>query len=217
METALTLEQTLAELDWTGMGAQLDREGFAVLPGFLDDSQVGQLADETRGGPLAAALRAGFYKHLVGVANRWNEVLGEKRRFPATLDAFVGGDARAMTTSSTTLLREGAHGPLHQCLTDDRGFPLQLAAVLNRPGEDFTGGEFVMVERRPRMQSRPIVVPLRRADVAIITTARRPHKGTRGYYRVELKHAVSRVRSGERLGWELLLHDAPRPLPRERR
>jgi hypothetical protein len=212
----MSMERAIAKLDWPGIGAQLDQEGFAILAGFLDEGQVRQLAEngDTQAAhhALAAEMRTGFYKHLVSVANRWNDVLNAPQRYPATLEEFLGRsrDRRVHGgPASTTRLREGEYQPLQQWTDGDRTFPLQLAALLSEPGRDFTGGEFVMTEQRPRMQSRPIVLPLRKGDVAIITTAKRPHKGTQGYYRVNLRHAVSRVHSGERVGWELLLHDAP--------
>ena len=98
--------------------------------------------------------------------------------------------------------------PLHQCDAGEQVFPMQVVALLSEPGIDFLGGEFVMTEQRPRMQSRPMVLPLKRGDAAIISTAKRPFKGTKGYYRVNLKHAISRVLRGERIGLELTFHDA---------
>ena len=131
--------------------------------------------------------------------------------YPDTLDAFLVQNRQARQVrpqSSLSRLREGDYQPLHQRSDGRRVFPLQLAALLSEPDKDFSGGEFVMTEQRPRMQSRPIVLPLRKGDLAIITVAQRPHKGTKGYYRVNLRHAISRVRSGERIGLDLVLHDA---------
>ena len=163
--------------------------------------------------PLVTDLRTSFYRHLAPVANRWNELLDVSHRYPDTLDTFSlqnrkAGQARSQ--SNLSRLREGDYQALHQRSDGEHVFPLQLVALLSEPGKDFTGGEFVMTEQRPRMQSRPMVPPLRRGNVAIIAVAQRPHKGTKGYYRGNLKHAISRVRSGERIGLKLLFHDARR-------
>jgi len=230
-------EGVIARLDWAAIMVQLDQEGYAVLPGVLSESQVRDLAalrdspsidhgvslaseDLGRGDlfyfaqslpPLVADLRACFYKHLVPVANRWNEVLDVAHRYPGTLDTFLVQNRKAgqiFPQSNLSRLREGDYAALYQRSDGEQVFPLQLVALLSAPGKDFTGGEFVMTERRPRMQSRPMVLPLRQGDMAIISVAQRPHRGTKGYYRVNLKHAISRVRSGERIGLELVLHDA---------
>lgn len=156
--------------------------------------------------------RTALYHRLVGIANRWNETLGVAHRYPAELDEFVRRNRKAgQTRAQSHLSRLGAedHVSLHQRNNGSQVFPLQIIAVLSEPGVDFQGGEFVMTEQRPRMQSRPAVLPLKLGDAAIITTAERPFKGTKGYYRVNLKHAISRVRQGERVGMELSFHDAP--------
>jgi len=233
----MTTEEAIARLDWTSIGMELDQEGYAIFPGLLSESQVRDLAalrdsasidhevslarEELGDGdpscfsqtlhPLVADLRTSFYKHLAPVANHWNDVLGVSRRYPDTLDAFLVQNRRAgqiRSQSNVTRLREGDYQALHQRSDGEQVFPLQLVALLCEPGEDFTGGEFVMTEQRPRVQSRPIVLPLHKGDMAIIVVAQRPHKGAKGYYRVNFKHAISRVRSGERIGLELLLHDA---------
>lgn len=215
-------------LDWPRIEAQLGQEGHAVLPGALGEAQVAELvrlcgahgaigtslaaAGLGRGErfalpatPLLAEMRRQFYRHLAPVANRWNAALDVAHSYPGTLQELpVGGERH----SCLTLLRADDHEALHQYGELPQAFPLQLVALLSEPGKDFTGGEFVMTEQRPRMQSRPIVLPLRRGDVAVIAVARRPHKGSAGHYRVNLKHAVSRVRSGERIGLELLFDDA---------
>jgi hypothetical protein len=230
-------EEVIARLDWVRIGMELDQEGYASLPGLLGESQVRDLAalgdsaamnekvslasqDVGRGelryfsealSPLIADLRRCFYRHLAPVANRWNEALGLSHRYPNTLDVFLNQNRRAGQTrsqSNLSRLREGDYEALHQRSEGEQIFPLQLVALLSAPGKDFIGGEFVMTEQRPRMQSRPMVLPLHRGDIAIISVAKRPHKGTKGYYRVNLKHAISRVRSGERVGLELMLHDA---------
>ncbi len=155
--------------------------------------------------------RSAFYRHLASIANRWHEVLSVEYRYPAKLDDFLKRNRRAgqvRPQSHLNWLGAEDYLALHQRGGGEHVFPLQVVALLSEPGGDFEGAEFVMTEQRPRMQSRPMVLPLKRADAAIICTAERPFKGSRGYYRVNLKHAVSRVRSGERVGLELSFHDA---------
>lgn len=156
--------------------------------------------------------RTALYRRLVAIANRWNEALGVAQRYPAALEDFLRHNHKAgQTRAQSHLSRLGVedHVALHQRNDGAQVFPLQIVAVLSKPGTDFQGGEFVMTEQRPRMQSHPMVLPLQLGDVAVIATAQRPFKGTQGYHRVNLKHAVSRVRQGERIGLELLFHDAP--------
>ncbi|HEY4804146.1 MAG TPA: 2OG-Fe(II) oxygenase [Paraburkholderia sp.] len=230
---------TIAELDWSAIAAQLDSEGYAVLPRLLAADQARALAsDAVMSNPLRrvsldsvdlgcgdllyfdegmpqpwAQWRTDFYRHLAPVANRWNETLGMTYRFPADLHEFLARNQRAGQTqaqSHLNRLRADDYLALHQRSDGEHVFPLQVVVLLTEPGRDFTGGELVMTEQRPRMQSRPMVVPLGLGDAAIITTAQRPFKGSSGYYRVNLRHAVSRVRGGERIGMELSFHDAPR-------
>jgi hypothetical protein len=161
--------------------------------------------------PLAGLCSA-FYRQLAPIANRWNEMLDSHERYPAEFTDFQrqcrdAGQSRPL--SAISCLRKADYQALHQNADGDCIFPLQLIVLLSEPERDFTGGEFVMVEQRPRMQSRPIVLPLRQGDAAIIPVADRPCKGGNGYYRVRLKHAISRVKGGERIGVELLFHDGP--------
>jgi hypothetical protein len=166
--------------------------------------------------PLPAPLeelRNAFYRGLAPIANRWKDALDIPHRYPDTLDAFLMQNRKAgqvWAQSNLTRLPADGYQTLHQRSDGEQVFPLQLVALLSEPEKDFTGGEFVMTEQRPRMQSRPMVLPLRRGDVAVIAVAQRPFKGSKGYYRVNLKHAISRVRSGERIGLELMFHDAKR-------
>ncbi|WP_325072850.1 2OG-Fe(II) oxygenase [Paraburkholderia acidisoli] len=156
--------------------------------------------------PPLAAWREGWYRYLAPIANGWSEALGEAYRYPAEWSAFVERDraeAPMRAQSYVSRLRAEDFLALHQCTSGERVFPLQVVALLSAPGEDFTGGEFVMTEQRPRMQSRPMVVPLGLGDAAIIATAQRPFHGANGVYRVNLKHAISRVREGERVGLEV--------------
>lgn len=224
-------------LDWTAIATQLDSEGFCLLPGLLGADVARGLARQAaasnasrvtlessdlgrgelfyfRAGlpPPLAQWRTELYRCLVVIANRWNETLGIDHRCPAELEDFLRLNREAgQTRAQSHLSRLGVedHVSLHQRKDGEQVFPLQVVALLSEPGTDFHGGEFVMTEQRPRMQSRPLVLPLKLGDAAIIATAERPFKGTKGYYRVNLKHAVSRVRKGERIGLELSFHDAP--------
>jgi hypothetical protein len=159
-----------------------------------------------------AQWRVDLYRQLAPIANRWNEMIGMPYRFPAELDEFLERNRRAGQTQSQSHLNQigtDEYLALHQRSDGEHVFPLQVVALLTEPGKDFTGGELVLTEQRPRMQSRPTVVPLGLGEAAIIATAQRPFKGSSGYYRVNLRHAISRVRSGERIGAELSFHDAP--------
>jgi hypothetical protein len=234
----MTSPDTLIDrLDWAGIGAQLDAEGCCLLPGLLGAEAARRLArrmpvaadgegasrrgadpgnaevfyfDSALPAPLDA-WRTAFYGHLAAIANRWNDTLGMDDRYPATLGDFLRRNRKAgQTRGQSYLSRLGVedHVPLHQRNAGEEVFPLQLVALLSEPGTDFQGGEFVMTEQRPRMQSRPMVLPLGLGDAALIATAQRPFKGSKGHYRVNLKHAIGRVRQGERIGLELSFHDA---------
>lgn len=228
---------TIDRLDWADISLQLDAEGFCLLPGLLGADVARGLAKQTTasdasrvtlassdlgrgellyfGAGLPAPLeswRAAFYRRLAVIANRWNETLGIDGRYPTELEDFLRRNQKAgQTRAQSHLSRLGVedHVSLHQRNDGEQVFPMQIVALLSEPGADFQGGEFVMTEQRPRMQSRPLVLPLKLGDAAIIATAERPFKGTKGYYRVNLKHAISRVRKGERIGLELSFHDAP--------
>jgi uncharacterized protein len=158
-----------------------------------------------------AALRAALYPPLAAVANAWRSTLGQTELFPGTLDAYLARcHAAGQTRPTPLLLRYGPGGfnCLHQDLYGDLVFPLQVTVLLNAPGEDFTGGEFVMVEQRPRAQSRAIVVPLRQGEAVIFPVHHRPASGTRGPYRLTMRHGVSRIHSGRRHTLGLIFHDA---------
>ena len=160
---------------------------------------------------LVTTLRSACYLQLAPIANRWNERLRVDVRYPGTHAQFIAGCHEAGQTRPTPLLLQygpGDYNCLYQDLYGECVFPLQLAILLSEPGEDFTGGEFVMTEQRPRMQSRPEVVPLRRGDAVIFAVHHRPVSGTRGVYRVNLRHGVSRVRSGQRSTLGVIFHDA---------
>lgn len=233
-----TSTTAIDDLDWAMIAAQLDVEGYALLPGLISGDQAAivrqqideadathpaTLAEQKLGSgdlfyfrePLPAQVltwRHSLYRHLVPIANEWNDRLKVAYRYPATLEAFLVQNRDAGQTkpiSRLSRLRTDDYLALHQRAQGTHVFPMQAVALLSEPGRHFTGGEFVMTEQRPRMQSRPMVLPLKLGDMAIITTAQRPLRGTKGYYRVNLRHAISRVRSGERIGMEMSFHDAP--------
>jgi uncharacterized protein len=160
---------------------------------------------------LIADLRATFYEHLVEIANRWHAALGIARRFPASHEKFLTQCHTAGQTRPTPLLlRYGVndYNCLHQDIYGEHVFPLQLTVLLSDPERNFAGGEFVLTEQRPRMQSRAQVVPLRRGEAVIFAVRHRPVQGTRGVYRVNMRHGVSRLRSGERYTCGIIFHDA---------
>ncbi|MDQ7973376.1 MAG: 2OG-Fe(II) oxygenase [Rhodocyclaceae bacterium] len=225
-------------LDWAAARTALDAEGAAVLPGLLTPSEceaAAALYDQparfrsrvvmARHGfgrgeyqyfayplpPAVAALRSAFYPHLAPIANRWQAAMGLPARFPPAHDEFLARCHAAGQQRPTPLLLrygEGDFNCLHQDLYGEHVFPLQVVVLLSEPGRDFEGGEFVMTEQRPRMQSRPMVLPLRQGDGAVFAVHHRPVQGTRGVYRVNLRHGVSRVRSGRRHTLGLIFHDA---------
>ena len=158
-----------------------------------------------------AELRAGVYPQLVPIANRWNQAMGVDVHYPDRHAEFLQRCHQAGQTRPTPLLLQyetGDYNCLHQDVYGEHVFPLQLAILLSAPDRDFTGGEFVMTEQRPRMQSRPMVVPLRQGDGVVFAVHHRPVQGTRGVYRVNLRHGVSRIRSGNRHTAGIIFHDA---------
>lgn len=158
-----------------------------------------------------ADLRAWLYPRLVPIANRWNEAMSIDVRYPATHAKFLERCHQAGQLRPTPLLLQyqaGDYNCLHQDLYGEQVFPLQVATLLSEPGRDFTGGEFVLTEQRPRMQSRPEVVPLRQGDAVVFAVHHRPVQGTRGAYRVNMRHGVSRLRSGRRHTLGIIFHDA---------
>ena len=224
--------------DWAHVWEHLDGHGWAVLPKLLSTSEARALASlygddslfrsrivMSRHGfgrgeykyfkyPLPetiAALRVSLYPHLAPVANRWNEAMGIEVRYPHALTDFLERCHAAGQTRPTPLLlqyEEGDFNALHQDVYGEHVFPLQAMVLLSRPGDDFAGGEFVLVEQRPRMQSRLEVVPLTQGDAAIWAVRHRPVRGTRGSYRVNMRHGVSRIRSGHRQTAGVIFHDA---------
>ena len=225
-------------LDWPQIVNDLDSYGCAVAKGVLLPEQCRGLAklyehDDlfrsrivmARHGfgrgeykywayPLPAAvatLRGALYPRLVEIANRWNETLKIEARYPAAHAEYLEQCHKAGQTKPTPLLLqygEGDFNCLHQDVYGDLVFPLQVAFLLSDPGKDFTGGEFVLTEQRPRMQSRAEVVRLGQGDGVIFAVHHRPVQGTRGAYRVNLRHGVSRIRSGHRHTMGIIFHDA---------
>lgn len=225
-------------VDWVRAAEGLEARGNAVLEGLLGPDECRALAalydDPTafrsrivmgrhgfgRGEyqyfryPLpefVAELRTAVYLHLAPIANRWNEAMGIEVRYPPVLAEFLERcHAAGQVKPTPLLLRYDAEdfNCLHQDLYGEHVFPLQLAILLSEPGRDFTGGEFVMTEQRPRMQSRAEVVPLRQGDGVVFAVSHRPVRGTRGVYRVNLRHGVSRVRTGRRHTAGIIFHDA---------
>lgn len=160
---------------------------------------------------MVAGLRDALYPHLQPIANHWNAAMGIDVRYPAQHADFIARCHAVGQLRPTPLLLQYAPGDyncLHQDLYGEHVFPLQVAILLSEPGHDFTGGEFVLTEQRPRMQSRAEVVPLRQGDAVAFAVHHRPVQGTRGIYRVNLRHGVSRVRSGQRHTVGIIFHDA---------
>lgn len=160
---------------------------------------------------LIQTLRDRLYEPLVPLANRWNAAMGIDVRYPPTHAQFIARCHDAGQCRPTPLLLqygEGDYNCLHQDLYGEHVFPLQVAILLSEPGQDFSGGEFVLTEQRPRMQSRPEVVPLRQGDAVVFAVHHRPVQGSRGHYRVNLRHGVSRIRSGHRHTVGIIFHDA---------
>jgi hypothetical protein len=225
-------------IDWARVSAELDARGNTTVQGLLDAKECRAMAalyaEERpfrskvvmgrhgfgRGEykyfayPLPdtiAQLRQAFYPRLAPIANRWNEALRSDVRFPQSHAEFLARCRVAGQVRPTPLLLQYAaddYNCLHQDLYGEHVFPLQVAILLSAPQQDFTGGEFVLTEQRPRMQSRPEVVPLQQGDGVIFAVHHRPVQGTRGVYRVNLRHGVSRVRSGHRHTLGVIFHDA---------
>jgi hypothetical protein len=161
--------------------------------------------------PQVAALRDALYRKLAPIANRWWERLGKRERFPAELPDYLArchDNGQGLPTPLLLRYGPGDYNCLHQDLYGELWFPLQAALLLDEPGRDFEGGEFVLVEQRPRMQSRPIVVPLRRGECVLFACNERPRAGVRGYHRSMMRHGVSELRSGERYTLGVIFHDA---------
>ena len=232
------LAERVQAIDWAAVARELDAQGAArierlLMPGectglaalYAHDERFRSRVVMARHGfgrgeyryfryPLPAPiaeLREAFYAPLAPIANRWHDALGIAVRFPATHAEFIARCHAAGQVEPTPLLLQygaGDYNCLHQDLYGEHVFPLQVVLLLSEPGRDFEGGEFVMTEQRPRMQSRPIVLTLRQGDAAVIAVQHRPVQGTRGIYRVNMRHGVSRLLSGHRHTAGIIFHDA---------
>jgi hypothetical protein len=225
-------------IPWSTIETELDNFGCAILKavlsrtdcemlaaGYPDDSQFRKRIVMARHGfgrgeykyfnyplpDLVSDLRQTLYPPLARTANRWNELMGIDVRYPDRHEAFIERCHEAGQDRPTPLLLEygeGDYNCLHQDIYGVHVFPLQVAFLLSKPQEDFTGGEFVLTEQRPRMQSRAEIVPLQQGDAVIFPVSQRPVKGTRGHYRVNMRHGVSRLRSGKRHTLGIIFHDS---------
>ena len=230
--------QALDRYDWVAINQDLDNQGYAVLKNLLpadhcqtiaalyDDDNIFRskiiMAKHGFGSgeyqyfnyPLPniiAELRTELYSKLVSTANRWQEQLNLEARFPEQYADFIEQCHQAEQTKPTPLLvkyKADDYNCLHQDLYGEQVFPLQLAVLLSRPEMDFSGGQFVLTEQRPRMQSKVEIVPLKQGDAVIFAVRQRPVAGKRGYYRVNMRHGVSRIKSGLRYVLGVIFHDA---------
>lgn len=228
----------LQAFDWARIADELDTHGCAMLEALLSPQECVALAGLYAGDEgfrsrvvmgrhgfgrgeyryfsyplpeLVAELRSAAYPRLAPIANRWNASMGLPVRYPASHAEFMARCHAAGQRRPTPLLLQygaGDYNCLHQDLYGEHVFPLQLAILLSEPGRDFGGGEFVLTEQRPRMQSRVEAVPLRQGDAVVFAVHQRPLQGTRGTYRVTMRHGVSRVRSGHRHTLGIIFHDA---------
>jgi hypothetical protein len=230
--------QRLAGVDWRGIAGAMDADGFATIPGVLDAAECGSLVALYGDGsrfrsrivmerhayglgeyqyfayplpPLVAALRPALYRHLAPLANAWGRRLGGAAEYPPSCEEFLQRCHAAGQVNPTPLLlryEAGGFNCLHQDRYGELAFPLQATVLLSRPGVDFAGGEFLLVEQRPRAQSRAMVAPLAQGDLVLFPNALRPVAGARGDYRVNLRHGVSRVTAGRRWTLGVIFHDA---------
>ncbi len=229
---------TLDDIPWEQVARHLDAEGNAIIKSILSPDQCDQIRDlydnddlfrsnvvmERHGfgrgeyryfryplPDLVRDLRTSLYPHLVSTANKWNEAMGIDVRYPRTHAEYIRRCHEAGQDKPTPLLLKYGtedYNCLHQDLYGEHVFPLQIAVLLSAPDGDFTGGEFVMTEQRPRMQSRPMVVPLRKGDGVVFAVHHRPVQSKKSIYRVNLRHGVSRLRSGSRHTLGIIFHDA---------
>jgi uncharacterized protein len=232
------IQARVERIDWERIYADLDAHGWAIAPKLLTPAEadaVAGLYDRSDGfrshvimgrhgfgrgeykyfsyplPPIIQSLRAATYPHLVPVANKWHERMSKEVRFPANHAAFLDRCHKAGQVRPTPLLLQYApdyYNCLHRDLYGEHVFPIQIAILLDQPGEDFEGGEFVMTEQRPRMQTRAMVLPLKKGDAAIFAVNSRPMKGVRGDYQVKLNHGVSKLYSGKRHTVGVIFHDA---------
>jgi uncharacterized protein len=238
LKPAVSIEARLERVDWADVAHALDERGWATTPPLLTAAECAELIcvypDERRFRsrvdmarfrfgvgeykyfahplpPVVLGLRRHAYLRLAPIASGWEAALGTDLRYPPDLESFLAICAEHGQIKPTPLMlryEAGGYNCLHQDLYGDVAFPLQMTCLLSRPGVDFMGGEFLLVEQRPRAQSTGSVVPLERGQIVIFATRHRPARGTRGAYRVTLRHGVSRVTSGERHTLGVIFHDA---------
>jgi uncharacterized protein len=236
--SSVDIDTRVEAVDWASVSTHLDGYGWAMLRKLLtadecetiaglyeDDRRFRSHVVMARHGfgrgeykyfayplpDIVTKLRGAIYPKLAPIANRWNESMGIDVRYPDAHAGFIARCHKAGQTRPTPLLLQyaaGDYNALHQDLYGEHVFPLQLTILLSEPERDFTGGEFVLTEQRPRMQSRAEVVPLRRGDAVVFAVHHRPVHGRRGTYRVNLRHGVSRLRSGHRHTVGVIFHDA---------
>jgi hypothetical protein len=232
------MKQKLQETDWAFVADEMHKKGFAIIPNMLTDEQCNELIqnydnpnayrktvvmERYRFGlgeykyfdyPLPDGIqriRTAVYPYLVPIANTWFEALKIDRQFPSTHQELVQQCHKSGQQKATPLILKygkGGHNTLHQDLYGDIYFPMQTVLLLSEPDKDFTGGEFVLTQQIPRAQSKALVLKPKKGDMLIFTTNFKPQKGTKGYYRVNMKHGVSEVRSGERYTLGIIFHDA---------
>lgn len=237
-EQRASAAKRVSSIDWERVHRDLDAQGNAVINGLLDEKDCDEIislyAEDGRFRKrivmaahgygrgeykyfnyplpeLVQNLRTAVYPNLVSIANRWNETMKIEVRYPEQHQEFLERCHEAGQVRPTPLiLKYGADdfNCLHQDLYGEHVFPLQLAVLLAKPNDDFTGGEFIMTEQRPRMQTTPMVVPLKQGDGVIFAVHNRPVKGKRGFYRVNMRHGVSKIISGSRHTLGIIFHDA---------
>jgi uncharacterized protein len=233
----MTIPQRITRLPWPELHEAIDAQGFAQTPAVLTAGECRDLRRLYQNGTFRSTvtmarhrfgdgeyryfdhplpdpvtqIREAFYPPLAEAANRWAERLGEATSYPERLSDYLRICHRAGQTRPTPLMlryRAGDWNALHQDIYGEVAFPFQIVTVLDRPGTDFQGGEFVLLEQRPRAQSRAHVIPLRRGAFLIFTTRQRPVQGSRGYYRAAMRHGVSTLTDGERTTLGVIFHDA---------
>jgi hypothetical protein len=235
--TKQTVADRIVELDWRALTERMDAEGFAQTPPVYTADECRELSATFEEGAFRSTIdmrryrfgegaykyfdhplpeliddaRHALYPPLAELANEWAERLGEPRDYPCDLDQFLERCHDAGQARPTPLILRygpGGHNTLHQDVYGDIAFPLQAVTILDRPGEDFTGGQFVLLEQRPRAQSRAHVIDLQRGAFLLFPTRHRPVLGARGYYRANMRHGVATVHSGQRTTLGVIFHDA---------
>jgi len=233
-----TIEEKIAAIDWQMVTAGMNEKGFALVPQLLSNKYCEQLIRDYNNPDLyrktitmeryrfglgeykyfnyplpglIQTIRSEVYPQLAPVANSWMKILNIEKQFPVSFDELQTlCHSNAQTKPTVLILRygKGGHNTLHQDLYGDIFFPMQLVLFLNEPGEEYTGGEFVLTQQTPRAQSKAIVLKPRKGDMLMFTTNFRPIKGSKGYYRVNMKHGVSEVHEGQRHTLGIIFHDA---------